>query len=74
MKIKSPRVILGVLSGLNLVNYLDRNLVAAVGPKLESDLGLSDFQFGGVINAFMPRPCARNRRSRVSLISGTLGA
>jgi MFS family permease len=53
MKIKSPRVILGVLSGLNLVNYLDRNLVAAVGPKLESDLGLSDFQFGGVINAFM---------------------
>jgi MFS family permease len=53
MKIRNPRVILAVLSGLNLVNYLDRNLVAAVGPKLEADLGLSDFQFGGVINAFM---------------------
>jgi MFS family permease len=53
MKIKNPRVILGILSALNLVNYLDRILVAAVGPKLQEDLGLSGFQFGMVINAFM---------------------
>src|SRR5258708_18801234 len=53
MRIKSPYVILALLSGLNLVNYLDRSLISAVGPKLEEDLGLSDFQFGLVIQAFM---------------------
>lgn len=53
MRIKNRYVILAVLSGLNLVNYLDRFLIAAVGPKLAEDLGLSDFKFGLVLNAFM---------------------
>jgi MFS family permease len=53
MRIKNPYVILALLSGLNLVNYLDRSLISAVGPKLEEDLGLSDFEFGLVIQAFM---------------------
>src|SRR6267142_2039583 len=53
MRIKNPYVILALLSGLNLVNYLDRSLVSAVGPKLQQDLGLSDVQFGVVIQAFM---------------------
>jgi MFS family permease len=53
MRIKNPYVILAVLSGLNLVNYLDRSLISAVGPKLQEELGLSDFQFGLVIQAFM---------------------
>jgi len=53
MRIKNPYVILALLSGLNLVNYLDRSLISAVGPKLEEELGLSDFQFGLVIQAFM---------------------
>lgn len=53
MKIKNPLVILGILSGLNLVNYLDRILVAAVGPKLQEDLGLSGVQFGIVSTSFM---------------------
>jgi MFS family permease len=53
MRIKNPYAILALLSALNLVNYLDRFLIAAVGPKLQEELGLSDFKFGLVINAFM---------------------
>src|SRR6476661_3152493 len=51
--IRRPVTILLLLSGLNLLNYLDRFLLAAVGPKVEEDLGLTDFQFGLVVNAFM---------------------
>jgi MFS family permease len=53
MRIRSPYLILAVLSGLNLVNYLDRYIVAAVGPKLAEELGLSDTKFGFVVTAFM---------------------
>jgi len=53
MRIRSPYLILAVLSGLNLVNYLDRYIVAAVGPKLSEELGLSDTEFGVVVTAFM---------------------
>jgi len=53
MRIKNPYVILALLSGLNLVNYLDRWIVSAVGPKLQIDLGLSDAEFGLVSTAFM---------------------
>jgi MFS family permease len=53
MRIRSPYLILAVLSGLNLVNYLDRYIVAAVGPKLAEELGLSDAKFGFVVTAFM---------------------
>ena len=53
MRIRSPYWILAVLSGLNLVNYLDRYIVAAVGPKLAEELGLSDAKFGFVVTAFM---------------------
>jgi len=53
MRIKNPYLILAVLSGLNLVNYLDRFLVSAVGPKLTKDLNLSHFEFGLINQAFM---------------------
>jgi len=53
MRIRNPYAILAVLSGLNLVNYLDRYIVAAVGPKLAEELGLSDSKFGFVVTAFM---------------------
>jgi MFS transporter, Spinster family, sphingosine-1-phosphate transporter len=53
MSIRHPYAILAVLSGLNLVNYLDRYIVAAVGPKLAEELGLSDSKFGFVVTAFM---------------------
>jgi MFS family permease len=51
--IRRPVTILLLLSGLNLLNYLDRFLLAAVGPKLQEELGLSDLKFGLVVNAFM---------------------
>jgi MFS transporter, Spinster family, sphingosine-1-phosphate transporter len=51
--IRRPLTILLLLSGLNLLNYLDRFLLAAVGPKVQEELGLTDLQFGLVVNAFM---------------------
>jgi MFS family permease len=53
MRIRNPYLILAILTGLNFVNYLDRYIVAAVGPKLAEELGLSDAKFGFVITAFM---------------------
>jgi MFS family permease len=51
--IRSPAAILWILTGLNLLNYLDRILVAAVGPRIKDALTLSDTEFGFVGNAFM---------------------
>lgn len=51
--IRRPHLVLALLTGINFVNYLDRYIIAAVGPKLQRDLELSDFQFGLVVNAFM---------------------
>jgi MFS family permease len=53
VRITNPRLILALLSALNLVNYLDRYLVAAVGPPLQRELGIGDAQFGFVGTAFM---------------------
>jgi MFS family permease len=51
--IRRPGLILAVLTGLNLVNYIDRYQLAAVGPRLIRDLSLTDAEFGWVGNAFM---------------------
>src|SRR4051812_2062634 len=51
--IRRPFLIVLVLSGINLTNFLDRYLLAAVGPKLQEDWNLSDLQLGLAINAFM---------------------
>lgn len=51
--IKSPSVIVALLTGLNLLNYLDRQLVGAVAPKIKADLGLDDDQLGYVGSAFL---------------------
>jgi predicted MFS family arabinose efflux permease len=77
VRIQNPYVILGLLSGLNLVNYIDRQLVPAVGPKLQAELGLSDAQFGLVSTAFMLGYCLTSpffgvlgdRRPRRTLIA-----
>lgn len=53
MRITRPYFLLALLTGINLVNYLDRYIIAAVGPKVQEELGFSDFQFGLVVNAFM---------------------
>jgi MFS transporter, Spinster family, sphingosine-1-phosphate transporter len=53
MRISHPWVILGLLSGLNLVNYVDRYLLVAVGPRLQDDLRLSNAELGLLTTAFM---------------------
>jgi MFS family permease len=51
--IRRPWAIVFVLTGLNLVNYIDRYMVSAMGPDIIRELHLSDFEFGLVWNAFM---------------------
>lgn len=51
--IKSRTAIVAILTGLNLVNYIDRFLVMAVGPRFQAELGLSDGELGLVETAFM---------------------
>jgi MFS transporter, Spinster family, sphingosine-1-phosphate transporter len=53
MRIERPLTILVLLTGLNFLNYVDRYLVAAVSPKFQEELGLSQFQTGLAISAFM---------------------
>jgi MFS transporter, Spinster family, sphingosine-1-phosphate transporter len=51
--IKSRSAILALLTGLNLVNYIDRFLVMAVGRRFQADLDLSNGELGTVETAFM---------------------
>jgi MFS transporter, Spinster family, sphingosine-1-phosphate transporter len=44
---------LGVLTAINLLNYLDRYVVAAIAPDLKSALLLSDEQLGRLMSAFL---------------------
>jgi MFS transporter, Spinster family, sphingosine-1-phosphate transporter len=48
---------LAVLTGLNLLNYFDRYLMAAVLPRVQQALTLSNFQAGLVGGAFMLGYC-----------------
>ncbi|MFO0677678.1 MAG: MFS transporter [Polyangiaceae bacterium] len=51
--IRNPVAILILLTGLNFLNYLDRFVVAAVLPKMETALGLSHFQGGFLATIFL---------------------
>jgi predicted MFS family arabinose efflux permease len=42
-----------LLTGVNLLNYLDRFVVSALVESLRADLGLSDFRLGVLMTAFM---------------------
>jgi MFS transporter, Spinster family, sphingosine-1-phosphate transporter len=44
---------LGVLTAINLLNYLDRYVVAAIAPDLKSALLLSDAALGRLMSAFL---------------------
>lgn len=44
---------LGVLTAINLVNYLDRYVVSAIAPSLKAALALSDTQLGWLMPAFL---------------------
>lgn len=51
--IKRPGTIVFLLTGLNLLNYLDRWLISAVSPNIKRELSLTDAQTGIVLNAFL---------------------
>ncbi|MBP5404218.1 MAG: MFS transporter [Elusimicrobiaceae bacterium] len=42
-----------ILFGLNLLNYIDRQVLYAVFPLLQTDLNLNDFQLGALASVFM---------------------
>lgn len=47
------RWVLALLFGVNLLNYIDRQILYAVFPPLQAELGLSDTQLGLLASAFM---------------------
>lgn len=51
--IRRPGAILALLTGLNLLNYLDRLVVSAVLPKLQETLALSNFEGGLLATVFL---------------------
>ncbi len=48
-----PRFVLGLLLTINLVNYLDRYVLASLLAPIQKELGISDTQAGGLASAFM---------------------
>ncbi len=52
-KLPHPYLGLAFLTGLNLFNYMDRYVLAAVVPPLKAELQLSDTQIGWLTSAFM---------------------
>jgi MFS family permease len=53
VKIRRPAFILALLTGLNFLNYLDRTVLAAVLPRVQTDLHLDDLQAGTLATAFL---------------------
>ncbi len=51
--IKRPGVILAILTGINLFNYMDRTVLAAVLPNVQTSLDLKDFEGGALATAFL---------------------
>jgi MFS family permease len=51
--IRRPAAILALLTGLNLLNYLDRYVLSAVLPRLIQDLGLSNLEAGLLATVFL---------------------
>lgn len=51
--IRNPGAILALLTALNLLNYIDRYVMAAVLPKVQDDLHLSNFMGGSLFTVFL---------------------
>jgi MFS family permease len=51
--IRRPTTILGLLTGLNLLNYIDRYVLSAVLPKIQDALHLSGFIAGSLGTVFL---------------------
>ena len=51
--IRRPGIVLAILTGINLFNYMDRTVLAAVLPRVQGDLHLRDFAGGALATAFL---------------------
>lgn len=51
--IQNRLAIVSLLTGLNFLNYIDRYIVAAVLPRIQADLALSDFEGGLLATVFL---------------------
>jgi len=51
--VSAPWRVLAFLTGINLLNYIDRQVLYAVFPPIQVELGLSDTQLGLLASAFM---------------------
>ena len=49
----APTRLLLFLSGVNLLNYIDRQVLYAVFPPIQAELGLTDTELGLLASAFM---------------------
>lgn len=70
--------VLGVLALINLVNYVDRQIIFPLFPFLRHEFGLSHLQFGSLATAFtivlsvgsLPLGMLADRTSRRMVVSG----
>jgi predicted MFS family arabinose efflux permease len=53
VRIATPRGVLALLLAVNILNYVDRQVVYALLPLIQGDLHLSDLQAGSLATAFM---------------------
>jgi MFS transporter, Spinster family, sphingosine-1-phosphate transporter len=51
--LRAPALVLALLTGLNLLNYVDRYVLAAVLGKVQDDLHLSNFAGGSLATVFL---------------------
>src|ERR1051326_1639336 len=47
-----PRLLLAVLTGLNILNYIDRNVLFAVQGQIKDEFHVSDAKIGVLTSAF----------------------
>src|SRR4051794_12120592 len=52
-KMRPARTILIVLTAVNMLNYIDRNIFSALLPAIKTDLGFSDTQLGLLGSGFI---------------------
>ena len=53
MRIATPRGVLALLLAVNILNYVDRQVLYALLPLISGDLHLTDAQAGSLASAFM---------------------
>ena len=51
--IRTASAVFWLMFAINVVNYLDRLVAAAVGPRLKAEFHFSDFQYGALGTGFL---------------------